>query len=78
MRNNRIEEASRSNQGCANYWLLESKLRCDTLKIFFQQHRSTAVFKRCLRHVRYHPNGGAEADLRHFAFVPQADMAKAL
>ena len=60
MRNNRIEEACRSNQGCANYWLLKSKLRCDTLKIFFQQHRSTAVFKRCLRHVRYHPNNGAK------------------
>jgi hypothetical protein len=39
MRNNRIEEACCTNQGCANYRLLESKLRCDTPKIFFQQYR---------------------------------------
>jgi hypothetical protein len=42
MRNNRIEEACCSNQRCANYWFLESKLRCGTLKIFFQQYRPTA------------------------------------
>jgi hypothetical protein len=34
MRNNRIEETCCSNQGCANYWFLESKLPCGTLKIF--------------------------------------------
>ena len=42
MRNNRIEEACCSNQSCANYWFLESKLPCGTLKIFFQQYRSKA------------------------------------
>jgi hypothetical protein len=42
MRNNRIEEACCSNQSCANYWFLESKLPCGTLKIFFQQYRPQA------------------------------------
>jgi hypothetical protein len=44
MRNNRIEEACCSNQSCANYWFLESKLPCGTLKIFFQQYRPKADF----------------------------------
>jgi hypothetical protein len=29
-------------ESSANYWFLESKLPCGTLKIFFQQHRSKA------------------------------------
>jgi hypothetical protein len=41
IRNNRIEEVCHSNQGCALDWLFESKLRCSTLKIFFQHYRPT-------------------------------------
>jgi hypothetical protein len=41
IRNNRIEEVSHSDQGCALDWLFGSKLRCGTLKIFFQHYRPT-------------------------------------
>jgi hypothetical protein len=40
VRNDRIEEVCDSNQGCAVDWLVESKLRCGNLKIFFQPYRS--------------------------------------
>jgi hypothetical protein len=36
---------------------------------------SQATFERCLRHVRHHPKSGARADVRHFAFVPTAEVA---
>jgi hypothetical protein len=35
IRNNRIEKACYSNQRCASVGFFESKLRRDTLKIFF-------------------------------------------
>jgi hypothetical protein len=43
VRDNRIEEACLSNRPCAGRWPFESKLRCDTFKNFFQQHRSKSV-----------------------------------
>jgi hypothetical protein len=47
VRNDRIEEVCHSNQGCVLDWLFESKLRCGTLKSFFNTidpERTSAAF----------------------------------
>ena len=35
---------------------------------------STAVFKRCLRHVRYHPNSGAKTDIPALRICANRDV----
>jgi len=53
VRNNRIEKACLSNQRAPAASLVESKLRCDTLKIFFEQYRPTLQFSGAKRGRRY-------------------------
>jgi hypothetical protein len=43
VRNNRIEKACLLNQRAPAAGFFESKLRCDTLKIFFERYRSMNV-----------------------------------
>ncbi len=43
VRNDRIEKACLSNQPTPVAGFFESKLRCDTLKIFFEQYRSMNI-----------------------------------
>jgi hypothetical protein len=68
VRNDRIERACLSNQRAPAAGFFESKLRCDTLKIFFEQYRPTLQFSGAKRGA---PLSGVDErhvnDMRQFA-----------
>jgi hypothetical protein len=72
MRNNRIEEACCSNQSCANYWFLESKIALRHAQNLFSTV-SVKSGKARLEHLlsAYDPIPDAVRDL---SLVPQTDV----
>ena len=52
----------RASMSMARLWRDQGKPQ-QARELLAPVYGSTAVFKRCLRHVRYHPNSGAKADI---------------